>query len=66
MWLSLQGKSLYRMWFIVFLLMSSQTPVSGSLNGRTPCTHDVVCGKGDCWEGICEADGYCQAYWTCV
>ena len=54
------------MWFFVYIVLAAQSPVVASPSDKIPCNHDVVCGKGECWEGICEADGYCQAYWTCV
>ncbi len=31
-----------------------------------PCWDHSPCGKGLCWEGICESNGHCIAYKTCV
>lgn len=54
------------MWFLVFISLLVHPPVVATSSDKIPCNHDVVCGKGECWEGVCQPTGYCVAYWTCV
>ena len=54
------------MWFLLFIMMSVSSPVTAEISDKIPCNHDVMCGKGDCWEGFCQSTGYCVAYWTCA
>jgi len=55
-------------WFIlsIFLSFSSPSLDVAETKPDIKCVHDVNCGKGDCWVGVCQDNGYCIAYLTCA
>ncbi len=55
-------------WFLVSVFLSFSSPALdvGETKPDIQCVHDINCGKGDCWVGVCQDNGHCAAYLTCA
>ena len=63
---TIPGKELIHVWLLLLMHLSLYQPDAAMYRDKIPCVHHLACGRGECWEGVCEPDGYCVAYWTCV